>query len=171
MVFCKVGLETFLISIRFFYRHFSLVIISLIPSIIRAYQMLNPGTLVWLEGIVWIARGFLVLLIIRILPNRKINQLNDKHVWDKLCKACSIQLKRNWPYGFFAQIIAFFILLFGFGNLLIMFISWLFASIVALTDDSDTVYQACVFFLKNVSIIPLKIVYFLNVCGLIPKSD
>lgn len=171
----KIGMETLLTSIKFFYSHISLLCVSLIPSVIRAIQMLNPAAPFWLEGIVFITRCFLFVLIIIMMTKSKINDLRDKNFWDKLGHSASIQFQKNWPYGFLAQIIVFLVLLYGVGNLFIMLLSWLFSSNAGLigiqSTDSNALYNACIYFLKNMSVIPLTLVYIVYISGLRPVKN
>ncbi|MBT2215711.1 hypothetical protein KK120_07740 [Virgibacillus dakarensis] len=168
--FGKIGLETFLSSILFFYSHLSLVLISLIPSFTRAYQMWNLQSPIWLEVIVELTRVILLLLIISIMSKSNANELRQREFWERLGKSCSIQMKKNWPYGFLAQIIVFVVFLFGLGNLLIRLI--VSGSLIPIIEMSGiksyeyaTAYNAYLYFLKNMSVIPLAMVYILKMCG------
>ena len=165
----KVGFETLRSSIQFFYSHILLIVVSLIPSIIRAIQMLNSDAPIWLDGIVWVTRCFFFLLVISVLARFRIKELRNKEVWDKISNSCSVQLKRTWPYGFSAQLIVFFIFLYGIGNLLIMLMSWLFISTLETMGiqvaDFNAIYNASLYFLKNMTVIPLTFVYILNMIG------
>lgn len=167
--YSKIGIETFLTSIVFFYSHLTLILVSLIPSLIRSFQMWNADTPFWLEGIVLITRIFLFLLILSILSKVKISELKNKSFWDRFFQSFTNQLNKNWPYGFIAQIAAFIILLYGLGNLFIMLLSGLFEPTLELMGiqpvDPDAAYNASVYFLKNMSVIPLAIVYILVMCG------
>jgi len=81
----KTGLNTLVDSITFFYRHVSLLIISLIPASIRLYQMWNElKTPFWLEVIVEIARLFLCLVMIAYLTNANWQPMRKKRFWKQL---------------------------------------------------------------------------------------
>lgn len=171
--FSKIGLETCFTATKFFYSHFSLLFVSFISASIRAFQMLYEDAPFSLEGVVVLARCFLFILIISKLTGVKINKLKNKDLWDKLGKTWAVQFNKNWPYGFLSQIIVFLALLFGLGNLIITLLSRLFVTTLEFMDfpinDLDGAYHASVYFLKNMSVIPLTIVYMLYVCGF-PKK-
>ncbi|MBW8347899.1 hypothetical protein K0H71_00390 [Bacillus sp. IITD106] len=174
--FGKLGLETFLSSLLFFYSYLSLLLISLIPSLIRAYQMFNVQTPVWSEVVVGLTRIFLILLMISILSKNHVIKLGKKEFWDRLAKSCSVQMKKNWPYGFISQIIVFIAILFGLGNLLIELI--VRSSLIPIMEilgfksyDNTAAHNAYLFFLKNMSVIPLAIVFILKMCGVKPTNN
>lgn len=167
----KVGVETLLNSIKFFYSHLTLLLVSLIPSTIRAIQMLHEDTPVLLEGVVFITRIFLFIIIIIIMTKSNLHELRNKSFWDKITNSSANEFKKNWPYGFLAQIIVFVVFLFGIGNLLIVLFSHLFVEIISFPSfDTDAVYNASVYFLKNMSVIPLTMVYIIYICGLKPNK-
>lgn len=170
--FSNFGIETFLSSVKFFYCHITLLIVSLIPSTIRAFQMMNQNLPLWLEGVVGITRIFLFLLIVSFLGNIHIRELKHKDFWEKFAQTCSIQFKKSWPHGFFAQICVFIVLLYGLGNLLIILMSKIFILLLGAFEiygsDTTALYNASVYFLKNMSVIPLSIVYILYMCGARP---
>ncbi|MCM3718090.1 hypothetical protein [Fictibacillus phosphorivorans] len=99
-----------------------------------------------------------------------MSELRNKLFWEKLTHSWSIHFTKNWPYGVVAQIIVFIVILFGLGNVVIMLISLLFLSILEWMgiqpSDPSALYDACVYFLKNMSVIPLSLVYMLNIFGL-----
>ena len=99
--YSKIGMETLLTSIKFFYSHISLLCVSLIPSVIRAIQMLNPSAPFWLEGIVFITRCFLFVLIIIMMTKSKINDLRDKNFWDKLGHSALYPISKKLALRFF----------------------------------------------------------------------
>ncbi len=168
--FCKIGIETFLSSIQFFYGHMILLIISFVPSLIRAFQMWFQDTPLWLEVIVGLARVLLFLVIISIMSNHALSELRQKKCWEKIAQTCSLQFEKNWPYGFISQIFAFIILLYGLGNLLIVLFSSLVISALEWSGINITnptaLYNAWIYFLKNMSVIPLAIVFILKMCGM-----
>ncbi len=172
----KYGLNTLLSSIQFFYRHLSLVFLSLIPSSLRAYQMWNPANApFWIGIIVELARIILVLCIICFISKASIKTLRSKAFWNKFGNLLAAQLKNNWPHRFIAQIVIFIAILYGFGNFLLAGIS---KAVIPFIDvqrfesyDPSNAYNACLFFLKNMSIIPLAIVYLFKVCGLKPMHN
>lgn len=165
----KVGLETLLLSIQFFYGHLTLIIISLVPSLIRAFQMWNIDTSIWLEVIVELIRVALFLLMISLMTKNSIGVLRKKSFWLELSNRCSIQFKKTWPYVFVAQIIVFIVFLYGVGNLLIILISEIFIPSIGMLGvhppNPTAAYNSCVYFLKNMSIIPIAFVFILKMCG------
>ncbi|ARA98188.1 MULTISPECIES: hypothetical protein [Geobacillus] len=171
----KIGLETFGASILFFYSHLSLLLISLVPSLSRAFQMLMDESPIWLEVIVTLTRVFLFLMMISLMSKSNLNELKEKQFWDKLMQSCSTYFNKNWPYGFISQMIVFIVLLTGLGNLLIILISGLFTSTLEWLDikpaEPTAAYDACVYFLKNMSVIPLALVYVLKMCGVKPTDN
>jgi len=169
--FGKSGLQTLQTSILFFYSHLSLLMIALIPSFIRAFQMWSHQSPIWLEIIVELTRVFLVLVMICIISKQSIKNIRDKEFWDGLGKQCSLHVKKNWPYHFTAQVIVFIVLLFGLGNLLIKLI--VSASIIPIIEilgiksyEFTAAYDAYLFFLKNMTVIPLAMVFVIKMCGI-----
>lgn len=169
----KTGLKTLVDSITFFYRHVSLLIISLVPACIRLYQMWNDlKTPFWLEVIVEIARVFLCLVMISYMSKVNLKTMRDKRFWKQFTTTCSFHLQQHWPNVFLAQIAVFIIFLYAIGNFAITIIVQL--SLVpilnlfhiTITEHAlEAGYNAYVFFLKNISIIPLTIVYMINMFG------
>ncbi|PWU69840.1 MULTISPECIES: hypothetical protein [Gracilibacillus] len=169
----KTGLKTFLLSLQFFYSHLSLLSLSLIPALFRTYQMWNDQTPIWLEIIVELTRVVLILLMIRLMSKSSFRRLRQRSFWDNLVEICTIQVKRNWPYRFIAQIIVFVVLLFGLGNFLISLIvnqtlDPLMGMIGLQAYEYSHAHDAYLFFLKNMSVIPLAMVYILKMCGVKP---
>ncbi|RIW31619.1 hypothetical protein D3H55_15105 [Bacillus salacetis] len=169
--FGKFGLKTFLLSILFFYGHLSLIVTSLIPSLIRAYQMWNPQAPLGLEIIVEFTRVVLLLMMISILSKVSARKLLKRDFWKNIVRKYSHRMKKNWPYVFAAQIIVFFLFVYGLGNFLIYFI--VNVSIFPLmgmldlnSNDYSAAYNAYVYFLKNMSVIPLTIVFILKMGGI-----
>lgn len=173
--FVKIGLETFLTSLYFFYSHGSLVLLSLIPSLTRAIQMWYSETPLWSEAIVGTTRVFLFLFIVTALTRSSLHQLKDNAFWNKLLQSCSRHFEINWPHGVISQIIAFIILLYGIGNGLIILASTLFISAMDTLGvnlaDTAAAKDACIYFLKNMSVIPLAIVFILKMLGVKPVKD
>jgi len=171
LVWSKIGMGTFTSTVIFFYSNVPLVLISIIPSSFRSYQMLHHlDTPVWMEIFVGLTRILLFMLIIAWLSKNKTKELFRKEFWDRLGKVASIEMKRNWPHIFLAQLIVFLIFLYGLMNLLIQLIVGL--SLVPLTGlldiqdyDQESLRYSLVFFLKNMSVIPLSMVYILKMCG------
>ncbi|GFZ88560.1 hypothetical protein GCM10010978_30160 [Compostibacillus humi] len=173
--FVKIGLETFLTSIHFFYSRGSLVLLSLIPSFTRALQMWYSETPLWSEAIVGAARVILFFLIVTLLTKSSFHTLIDKGFWNKLLQKCSKQLEKNWPQGVISQIVVFIVLLYGAGNVLILLVSTLFFSAMDSIGinlaDAAAAKDTFIFLLKNMSVIPLAIVFILKMLGVKPMKD
>lgn len=173
--FGKIGLVTFQSSVLFFYSHLSLLFISLVPALSRAFQMWMPESPIWLELIVGLTRVFLFLLMISIMTKSSFSELKKRKFWNKLIHSCSTYFNKNWPYGFISQIIVFIVLLYGLGNLIIILISGLLTPVIELLGikpyDPTATYDACVYFLKNMSVIPIALVYVLKMCGVKPTKN
>lgn len=170
------GVNTFLSSVVFFYSHATLVLISLIPSLFRSFQMWHSlDTPVWMEIVVELTRIVLFLLIIVRLSEIKVHELFQKETWNRLGNIRSIRMEQNWPHIFIAQLIVFIVILYGLMNLLIHLVVNI--SLSTLTDSFDiqkkyeAVYNTCLFFLKNMSVIPLSMVYILKMCGIGPIGN
>lgn len=165
----KVGLNSLRSSIKFFYSHLSLVLLSLVPSFTRAFQMWNETTPFWSEAIVGLARVLLAIFIVSFASKISIKAMLDKKKWESFITICTQRFNKNWPKGFLAQIIVFIVFLYGLGNLLIIFLSSLIVPTLNLVgvevQNTSTFYNASVYFLKNISIIPLTIVFVLILCG------
>lgn len=170
----KYGIVTFLLSTRFFFSHLSLLLVAFIPALLRAYQMLKPETTIWLEIIVELTRVIMILLMICLLSKTNVTDLRRMPFWNGLWKLFLLHMKNNWPYGIVAQIIVFLALVYGMGNLLISIVSGSFVpTLVTFGLDPYghiAVHNACLFFLKNMTVIPLTMVYFLLMCGINPVS-
>lgn len=165
----RVGFHTLFTSIRFFYKHGTLLIISLIPAFCRAIQMLSFNNSILLEGIVSIARITLFVFILSFLTKVPLHKLKSNEFWTKLFHLSSKKFEKYWPYGVVAQIIVFIVFLFGVGNGLIYLISHLFIHIVQPYIiggiEVTALYYASVYFLKNISVIPLALVYIVHLFG------
>src|SRR5699024_608046 len=174
--FGRSGLNTLLASIIFFYSHLTLISIAFIPSFIRAFQMWSHPSSIWLEIIVVLTRVLLVLMMISMMAEQSIKSIRYKKFWDSLGKQCSLHVKKNWPYRFTAQIIVFIVLLFGLGNLLITcIVGGSLIPIIEILDvksfEYSAAYDAYLFFLKNMTVIPLAIIFILKMCGVKPTDD
>lgn len=167
----KTGMSTFTSTVIFFYGKLPLVLISIIPSSLRSYQMLHHlDTPVWMEIFVGLTRVLLFMLIIAWLSKNNAKELFRKEFWDRLGEVASIEMKGNWPHIFVAQLIVFFIFLYGLMNLLIQLIAGIsLVPLIGLLDiqdyEQETLRNSLIFFLKNMSVIPLSMVYVLKMCG------
>jgi len=166
-----IALKTFAYTILFFYSHPSLVLVSLVPSSLRAFQMSQHlATPWWMEAVVGLARVGLFLLIIVRLSKSEIRALNDKTYWERLGKKASKVLASTWPKIFIAQLIVFIVCLYGLMNLLILAIvdhslSTVMGWFSTADNDPEAFANAYLFFLKNMSVIPLSMVHMLKMLG------
>lgn len=165
------GINTFLSSVVFFYSHAELVLISLIPSLFRSFQMgHNLDTPLWMEFVVELTRIILFLLIVGRLSEVGVKKMFQKEFWNRLGNVCSIQIEKNWPHIFIAQLIVFIVILFGLMNLLIQLTVSIslstFMDFFDIQNNYETAYNAFLFFLKNMSVIPLSMVFVLKMSGI-----
>ena len=171
------GIQTFMSSIAFFYRHPSLILLSLVPSSLRFYQMWNHlQTPAWMEVAVLAARLLLFLLMIALMLNRPLREFSRKDFWSEFGERCSVQFNRDWPGVFIAQLAVFIVLLYGLMNLLLQWATRLLLDpVIQLpglqTEDRSAAHDALLFFLKNMSVIPLSMVYVLHMAGLRPRPN
>lgn len=170
------GLNTLFSSVLFFYRHISLLIIALIPSCIRAYQMWNQLQVPMLfEVLVELTRIILFLLMVCLMTKENLTSFWYKNFWQRFGNSCSLHLKKNWPYFFLAEIVIFLVFLYGLGNLVIIVIVNLsltpildILEINSVEHSAESAHNAYLFFLKNMSVIPLAMVYILKMLGVKP---
>ena len=166
------GIHLFFCSISFFYRHPSLVLLSLIPSSFRFIQMWNHlHTPIWMEIIVELARVVLFFLMIALMSKSEFKAIFRQELWKRWNHSLKIELERNWPLTFMAQILVFVIGLFWLTNSMIewllnpAFVTWFMAIFGIETFNYDQIFTASLFFLKNITVIPLSIVYMLRMLG------
>ena len=163
--------QAFLFCILFFYRRPYLVLVSLLPASLRAYQMTQTlATPCWMEAAVVLIRVFLFFLIIANLSNSYPQVLRDKAFWERLSHDASKLMASTWPKLLIAQLIVFIFCLYGLMNLLILAVVDLSLSTVmrwfsTADNDPEAFANAYVFFLKNMSVIPLSMVYMLKMLG------
>lgn len=134
------------------------------------HEMRTPAIL---EAIVEAVRILLFCCMISFMVKVPLGQLFQKHVWETIGTACSLHLKNSWPNRFLAEIAIFVLFLYGLGNGLLAAIAHLAQPVVLnLLDIPETeqaakaVYNACLYFLKNMSVIPLTPVYMLFMLGI-----
>lgn len=165
----KVGLRTMSTSMRFFYGHTTLIIISLVPSLSRAMQMLYFHHSILLELIVTVTRIALFLFIISYMTKTPLAKLTNGDFWAKLLQTSSKRFEHYWPYGTIVQLIVFVVFLFGVANGLIYIFSHLFIYTIQQMYGGniplDALHNASVYFLKNMSVIPLSLVYIAMMFG------
>lgn len=167
------GIRLLVWSISFFYRHPSLVLLSLIPSTFRFIQMWNDlYTPIWMEGMVESSRVVLFFLVIARMSKAKFQAVFQQELWKRWNYSLKIELERNWPVTFLAQLFVFVIGPYWLMNSAIewllhpAFVTWLMGAFGVETSLYDQMFTACLFFLKNMSVIPLSIVYILRMLGL-----
>ena len=173
----KMAWRTLTSSLTFFYGHLSLVALSLVPSSFRAYQMWHHlDTPFWMEVAVELTRVVLFLMMIAFLADRRIHHLKQKEFWIKLGQKSSTVLQESWPWVFIAQILVFLVVLYGIMNWIILFfVGVTFDSIIKILAigeyDPEAARNAYLFFLKNMSVIPLSMVYMLKMFGIAPLAN
>ena len=80
----------------FFYRHLSLVALSLIPSVLRAIQMWNElHTPFWMEIAVALSRVFLFALILAKMADTNLGAVFRKVFWDSWNNSLTAQIKKT----------------------------------------------------------------------------
>lgn len=166
------GIRLFFWSIQFFYRHPSLILLSLIPSTVRFIQMWNDlRTPFWMEIVVESTRVVLFFLIFALMSKSALRDVFGKEVWRRWNYSLKIELERNWPVVFLAQTAVFLIGFYWLMNSTLewllnpTFVNWLASIVGAASFDYDQFFTSALFFLKNISVIPLSIVYILRMLG------
>ena len=166
------GVQLLFWSIAFFYRHLSLVLLSLIPSTFRFFQMWHDlNTPMWMEIVVESTRVVLFFLILALMHRSGFRDVFNAALWQRWQRGLKIELERNWPLTFLAQIAFFIIGLYVFMNSTLewllnpTFMKGYMRLLGVETYDYDQVYTAALFFLKNMSVIPLSMVYILRMLG------
>jgi hypothetical protein len=166
------GIRLFFWSIQFFYRHPSLILLSLIPSTVRFIQMWNDlRTPFWMEIVVESTRVVLFFLIFALMSKSALRDVFGKEVWSRWNYSLKIELERNWPVVFLAQTAVFLIGFYWLMNSTLewllnpTFVNWLASIVGAASFDYDQFFTSALFFLKNISVIPLSIVYILRMLG------
>jgi hypothetical protein len=171
------GVGLFLATFAFFYSHVSLLLLSLIPSSFRAVQMWNDlATPFWMEVVVELTRVVLFFFILARLEKTDIRQLFHKPFWAGFNIRFTAHMQRNWPHIFIAQIVAFIVLMYGLMNVLIDALVnehtvRAAMSVLKIEDyDNELADNAVTFFLKNMSVIPMSMVYIARMCGFGAKA-
>lgn len=167
------GIGLFFWTWKFFYSHLSFVALSLIPSTFRLIQMWNKlQTPLWMEIVVESTRVILFLLILSLMAKTGIKALFQKEFWDGCGKSVALHLERNWPHVFIAQMVVFVVVMYWFMNILIEFVltkgtvPWTMSLLGIESYDHESAYNAILFFIKNMTIIPMSMVYILRMCGI-----
>ena len=172
----KPGLNTLIRCIRFFYGHPILVLIAFIPASTRFYQMwLDLNTPVWVEVLTETTRLVLFLMIVSILSKVPFKHVFYRDFWNGVGKNCTLILNKHWPAIMLSQFIVFIIVLYGLMNIFINIIVNISLGPVSESfniEDSKTasLKNALLFFLKNISVIPLAMTYMVMVFGLYHPS-
>ena len=166
------GAGLFAWTFGFFYSQIWLVLLSLIPASIRAIQLWNElRTPLWMEVVVELSRVVLFVLIFARLENTTVRQLFRKEFRTGLHTRCVAYLKRSWPHNLIVQMIVFTILMYGLMNLLIdAFVNErTVEAVMGIAGFGHYEYEAAsnsmVYFLKNMSIIPMTMVYIARMIG------
>jgi len=166
------GIRLFVWCISFFYRHPDLILLSLIPSTFRFIQMWNDlQTPIWMEAVVEFSRVVLFFLVIARMSCSEFKAVFNQALWRRWNHSLKIELERNWPFTFTAQIAVFVIGLYWLMNSAIewllnpVFVAGFMAAFGVETYHYDQIFTAALFFLKNMTVIPLSIVYILRMLG------
>lgn len=166
------SVRLFFWSIAFFYRHPGLLLLSLIPSTFRFIQMWNDlNTPLWMEIVVESTRVVLFLLILARMHRSGIRDVFNSALWQRWQRSLRIELERNWPATFLARVAVFIAGLYVCMNTALewllnpAFMKGYMRLFGVETYDYDQVYTAALFFLKNMSVIPLSMVYILRMLG------
>lgn len=174
----KEGIGLFFWTFAFFYSHLGLIILSLVPALFRMIQMWNElQTTVWMEIVVESARVVLFFVMIPLIAKTGVPSLFHKPFWTALSQRMTVQLQRNWPQVMLAQFIVFLIAMYWLMNTLFELLlgEWtvsMIMNVVNITQyDYDSAYNAILFFLKNMSIIPMSMAYILRMSGVGPFSE
>src|SRR5690606_19361578 len=143
-----------------------------IPSTFRYIQMWNDlHTPMWMEIAVESTRVVLFLLIFARMSKSAFKDVFKSSLWSRWQYSLKVELERNWPWTFLAQIAVFIIGLYVLMNSLIewllnpAFVKAAMSIFGAAHYDYDRIYVAALFFLKNMSVIPLSMVYILRMFG------
>lgn len=159
-------------AFSFFYRHPVLVVLSLIPSTFRVVQRVQDfDAAFWMEAVVEGTRVLLFVLIIARLERVGVLRLTQKEFWAGYNLRFTSCMSRNWPRVTIAQIVAFIVIMYALMNMLLQ---WIVNehTVAAVEDligarwgDRTVIVESVMFFLKNMSIIPLSIVCVARMCG------
>jgi hypothetical protein len=131
----------------------------------------NLHTPIWMEVIVESSRVVLFFLVIARMSESNFQDVFKQALWKRWNHSLKIELERNWPFTFMAQILVFVIGLYWLMNSMIewllnpAFVTWFMAVFGVETFRYDQIFTASLFFLKNMSVIPLSIVYILRMLG------
>ncbi|WP_228409487.1 hypothetical protein [Radiobacillus deserti] len=130
----------------------------------------NLDTPLILELVVESTRIIMFVLMVPLLEKREYAVIKQKTFWDELLASASLKLKNNFPHIFIAQLVIYILILAVLGNVLIrILVNSSFLYIIELFSldgyAESAVYHAYLYFLKNISIIPLTMVFVLKVIG------
>ncbi len=167
------GIRLFFWTFSFFYRHLSFIILSLLPSLFRVVQSWNQfQTPIWMEVFVEFSRVVLFFFIIAFMMNGSIQHLSQKEFWKSVQKHFEWNIRQNWPHVIIGQILIFIICLYGLMNLLfeLLLNETTVQMIMILLQieeyDQHLARESLLFFVKNMSIIPMSMVYILRMLGI-----
>ncbi|AGA59476.1 hypothetical protein Theco_3430 [Thermobacillus composti KWC4] len=156
----------------FFYTHAGFVVLSLVPASFRAVQMWRElNTPMWMEIVVELSRVVLLALILARLEKLPVRLLLRKAFWNDFRTRCAAYLGRHWPHVLLAQIAGFLLLVYGLMNGLIAVIVnegtvRMAAEMAGFGHDKrEAASNAMVYFLKNMSVIPMTMVYLARMIG------
>lgn len=166
------GIGLFLWTFAFFYGHLVFVFLSLIPSSFRVLQSLGGfQTPVWMEVVVEASRLVLFMLIIARMERVGIRQLFEKTFWKDYNQRFTVHIKPHWPQLLIAQLVAFVLLMYALMNALF---GWIVneRTVGILMERAnidgysvETITASLLFFVKNMSNIPMSMVYVARMVG------
>jgi|GEM_PF-425333 hypothetical protein len=166
------GAGLFLWTAAFFYTHAGFIVLSLVPASFRAVQMWRElNTPMWMEIVVELSRVVLLTLILARLEKMPVRLLLRKAFWNDFRTRCAAHLGRNWPHVLIAQFAGFLLFMYGLMNELIDVIvnDWTVDAVLAIAgfghDKREAVSNAMVYFLKNMSVISMTMVYLVRMIG------
>jgi len=129
------------------------------------------NTPMWMEIVVELSRVVLLALILARLEKLPVRLLLRKAFWNDFRTRCAAYLGRNWPHVLLAQIAGFLLLVYGLMNGLIAVIVnegtvRMAAEMAGFGHDKrEAASNAMVYFLKNMSVIPMTMVYLARMIG------
>jgi hypothetical protein len=160
-------------SAAFYFTHFILIAISIVPAAIRAVQMLHNKYLSSnaLEAVAGIARLVLIFAIIGVGVKAGLAGVLSGQALTESIYQSFRYARVNWP-SIILQVLLF-ALLFGLINLLIAYVvkrvstAKLSQSPEAGSSRKTSVGNAVLFVIKNTLVIPIGMIYLLRVVGMI----
>lgn len=149
---------------KFYFSHTVLVILALVPSVIRGYQMYTGHTPESLESILWVMRIALFAAIARIGWKER-----DRINWKQITVPAALELivTALWQYAWFLYAIIPGIKLvtewIGSEELMGVIVRLLHVSAI----DVQALAKSVLFVLKNMFVIPMYVMFLLRMIRVI----